>query len=170
MNHFCFYSSLPPERIPVLMAERLERNQIHDGVYERIFVEWKKDRFTVFRTEQQDFTPKDGWRRTRKGYAKGYGRTWNFANPFRGTLRADEHGGSILEGRFVNPPMGKWIVLACMVIVSASFYYNTRSILETLLSLIGVGLLYLVFGRNKYKSESAQAILDAMRDLFEEEL
>lgn len=168
MNRFRFHSTLPPERIPELMAERLERSQIQDGVHERIFVEWDDDRFTVFRTEQQGFTPKDGWQRTRRGYAKGYGKQWNFANPFRGTLRPDERGGSILEGRFVNHPMGKWIVFACMLIVAASFYYSTRSVPGTLLSLAGVGLLFLVFGRNKHKNESAETILSVLREVFEE--
>lgn len=169
MNSFCFHSTLPPESIPELMAERLERSHIHDGVEESIFVEWDNECFTVFRTEQQGFTPKDGWQRTRRGYAKGYGKHWSFANPFRGTLRTDGQGGSILEGRFVNHPMGKWIVLACMMIVSVSFYYNTRSIPGTLLCIAGVGLLFLIFGRNKHKNESAQVILDALREAFEEE-
>lgn len=170
MNRFRFRSTLPPERIPELMAKRLERSQIQDGVQSRIFVEWDNGRFTVFHTEQQGFTPKDGWQRTRRGYAKGHGRSWNLANPFRGTLRPDDQGGSILEGRFVNHPMGKWIILACMAIVSASCYARTRSVPGVILCLAGMGLLVLFFGRNKHRSESAEKILASMREIFTEEV
>ena len=59
MNNFSFHSTLPPEKIPELMQNKLERSRIYGDIRERIFVKWNNDQFTVFHTEQHGLQPAD---------------------------------------------------------------------------------------------------------------
>lgn len=168
MNNFSFHSALPPEKIPELMQNRLERSQIHGDILEKIFVKWNKDQFTVFHTEQRGFRSADGWQRTRNGYVIGSGKQWRFSPVLRGRLYSDRAGGSILEGRFVIHPAGIWLALAMMAIASVSGYLETHSVKQILLYDVGIALLFMLGGRNKPQGKGAAAILSAMRETFEE--
>ena len=171
MNQFRFYSSLPPEKIPELMAEKLERSRMYHGIYEKIFVKWNNHQCYIFLNEKRGFTPSDGWQNIQNGYMKGYGIEWNFFNPFRGTLRSDGAGGSILEGRFVNHPVIKWFVPPFLILASIGFYMDTYSIPKMLLYdvLLSIFLLFFTCSKDNHKCESAETILAAMREIFTEE-
>lgn len=168
MNNFSFHSTLPPEKIPELMQNRLERSRIYGDIRERIFVKWNNDQFTVFHTEQQGFQPADSWQRTRNGYVIGRGKQWIFSPPLRGKLYSDGAGGSILKGRFVIHPAGIWLALAMMTIASVSGYLDAQSGAQILLYNAGIALLFMLCGRNKHQGKGAAAILSAMRETFED--
>lgn len=169
-----FHSPLPPERIPDFLPGQWETYNQAAKLEVCIKTSWKGGYFTVTRTTVRRYTAEDGWvpRVSSVGWTKGKRTDWQWNNPFRGKVRSDGRGGSVLTGRFHIHPAGKMLFAAFPPIVVYSLCFLSPHNVETLVVAGVAAVLYLRHlihaCRDIDSYDGVEDILHFLREHFEE--
>ena len=105
------------------------------------------------------------------GWTKGQRRDWQWNSPFRGEVRSDGRGGSVLVGRFHIHPAGK-LLFAVFPLIGVFVFWWFPHTVETLVVAAVAAVLYLrhlihaCMDINSY--DGAEEILRFLREHFKE--
>ena len=140
-----FHSPLPPEQLPDALPGEARFYDHAAKTDVCIRTRWKNGRFTVSRTTTRRYTAADGRvpRVHGVGWTRGRRTDWQWNNPFRGEVRSDGCGGSILSGRFRIHPAGKLTFAAFAVLIVYVFWFLSPHRIDTLVMAVIAAALYL---------------------------
>ena len=169
-----FHSPLSPEQLPDFLPGQWETCDQTAKLQVCIRTRWRGRRFTVTRTTVRRYTAEDGWipRAHGVGWTKGRRTDWQWNNPFRGEVRSDGHGGSLLTGRFHIHPAGKLLFAVFPPLIVCGGWFLSPHNVETAAVAMVAAALYLrqlIHACRAIDSyEGVEEILRFLREHFQE--
>ena len=176
-----FISLLPPEEAAAALAEAARRLGVEatarlqgksQGKVE-FRLRRKGTALSITRRVSRRYTAADGpvprvWG---LGWTRGLRLDWQVSNPFRGRLRPDGRGGSVLTGRFCIHPASKAFFAVFPAVIAVLWLLSSRTT-ENLVTAAVAAALYLHLlirtCRGLETAEGSEDILRCLREHFEE--
>lgn len=176
-----FISPLPPEEAAAALAEAARhlgeeataRLQGRGQGKVEFCLRWKGTALSITRRVSRRYTPADGPvpRGWGLGWTRGFRMDWQVSNPFRGQLRSDGRGGSVLTGRFCIHPATKAFFAIFPAVIAVLWLLSPHAAENLVTAAIAAALyLHLLIRtcRGLETGEGSGDILRCLREYFEE--
>ena len=169
-RRFAFRCPLPPEELAAALERWVAQQEPwQEGRQVKWSVQQRGNRVKLFRTEIE--TGRSEGVQTGAGFIgvmSGRYKSWQYANPFCGTVEPDGQGGWVLQGTFSSHRLFLFLEAAVFLTICAALCRSLPPLAALPLSFFSVARGVLSLSGNPLKNPGSRKILELLQTCLEE--